>query len=70
MSRRATSFLIAVAIVAIVAILFYSLDFGLRTQPVERTTQQNRGADAPLEQVPSPGTIEDPNGNTQIPNRE
>jgi hypothetical protein len=67
MAKPGLSLLIAAIVVVLIGILFYTVDFGLKTAPVERAPQQNQGANAPAEQVPSPGTKQDLNGNTKLP---
>lgn len=60
--------------VAIAAVLFVALIAGFvlvpdgqETSSVNRATEQNSGANAPLEQVPPAGTHEDGYGNSKLP---
>jgi hypothetical protein len=67
MRREVAALLAAAAILLAGAIGFLVIDRGTETTPAQRAEEQNSGANAPSETVPSPGTVEDPQGDPALP---
>lgn len=67
MRREVAALLAAAAILLVGAIGFLAIDRGTETTPAQRAAEQNSGANAPSETVPSPGTVEDPQGDPALP---
>ena len=66
--RREVAALLATAIVLLACLVAYlAIERGPETTPTERTGEQNSGSDAPSETLPSPGTVEDPQGEPAVP---
>ena len=66
--RREVAALLATAIVLLACLVAYLvIERGPETTPAERTGEQNSGSDAPSETLPSPGTVEDPQGEPAVP---
>lgn len=59
----------AVLLVLAAAFVLFTKE-GFDTEPVQRSKQQNQGVNAPLEQAPSPGTVEDSFGDAHLPEQQ
>lgn len=65
--RREVYALAALAAVALLGVIAVFAVGSSSETPVQRTTEQNYGSNAPHETLPSPGTVEDPAGNPRLP---
>jgi hypothetical protein len=66
--RREMMALLITAVVIVASLLaFFVVDIGGDPTPVQRTEQQNSGANAPSDTLPSPGTVKDAQGDPALP---
>jgi hypothetical protein len=65
--RELMALLVAAVVIIGLLVAFFIVDVGWETTPVQRTEQQNSGGDAPSETLPSPGTVEGPEGDPALP---
>lgn len=68
--REILALVVVVALLVVGALVYYGVSSGFETTPLERTQEQNSGVNAPLEQAPSPGTVEDESGDPQLPQQQ
>ncbi len=68
--RGRTVMALVAALIVLSGVAYLLTDHGTDTTPVERTDEQNTGVNAPLEQAPSPGTVEDERGDPALPEQQ
>jgi hypothetical protein len=69
MRREILALVVLALVLVIAAVVYVFVNRGFDTTPVQRTEEQNTGVDAPSETAPSPGTIEDAEGNPRLPDQ-
>ncbi len=69
MRREVMALVVLVLMLGVSALVYFGTD-AFRAVPVQRSEQQNSGVNAPSEQVLSPGTVPDEQGDAALPEQQ